>query len=190
MGQLDFDVTLPDGSTNTVSELDDYLCATRLALYTFGVLQHDSDGKHKIPHGTTASRNAFGSPPDGMLWINETTGNIDWYDESAGTWKTGFTGAGAGDMLEATYDGDGDGVVESADQITDGGANTVTAAQGRAHIDSVANPHAVESSQITLTSHAGVHDLDELVDGSQGVDIQPRTVYGKLGLLHSRRMAV
>jgi len=192
MGLLDnIDITLPDGAVTTVSELDDYMRETRVALKTAGLQEHDGDGHHKIPNGTTAERNSVSSPPDGMLWINITTGTLDWYDSASSAWTSAFTGVGSGDMLAATYDGDGDGVVESADQITDGGANTVTAAEARAHIDSVLNPHSTESTQVNLTSFAaGVYQLDEMVDGSFVVDVKLRQMFSKLALLHNRRMPV
>jgi len=191
MGHLDIDVSLPDGSTNTVSELDDYIRATRSALVNFGTAQHDSSGKHQIPSGTTAARNASSSPPHGMLWINTTTGNIDWYNGNTSTWTAGFTGAGAGDMLIATYDADADGVVESADQITDGGVNIVTALQARTHIDDVTNPYDVDSTQVDLVAFAGgVYQLDEMLDGSFVVDVRRRQMFARLSVTHNRRMAV
>lgn len=189
MGVLDnIDITLPDGTVNTVSELDDYIRATRSALKTFGLQEHDGDGFHQIPRVTNAEMLNLSNKINGRIVVNTTNGNMYQYVALTDSWNAIFTGAGAGDMLIATYDGDADGRVESADQITDG-VNTVTAAQARAHIDSVANPHSVSSNQIDIDSDTG-KDLDELFDSTFNLDIMPRKVFAKLALLHNRRMPV
>ena len=64
--------------------------------------------------------------------------------------------SGGGDMLKATYDTDGDNIVDQAEELHDG-TDTVTAAQARAHIDSTSNPHSVDGTN-GGGSGVGVYD--------------------------------
>jgi len=65
-----------------------------------------------------------------------------------------------GDMNKAVYDAGDNGVVDAAESLSDGdsgGANDVTAAEARTHIDDEDNPHSVVKADVGLTD---VPDLD------------------------------
>jgi hypothetical protein len=58
--------------------------------------------------------------------------------------------AGSGDMLKSTYDIDEDGIVDKAETVDDGAGNSKTALEIKTHIDSTANPHSVDKTDIGL----------------------------------------
>ena len=67
------------------------------------------------------------------------------YLKDNGVWDTP---AGAGDMTRAVYDIDLDNIVDKAEELNDG-ANVVTAAQARTHLDdTTTNPHAIVGSNV------------------------------------------
>jgi hypothetical protein len=83
LGQID--TTKPDGSSQTVSVLDDYQRETRGSLVQWAGVEHDLKGRHKIPSGNTASRPSAGgaSPPAvGSLYFNNQTGSLEYYNGS------------------------------------------------------------------------------------------------------------
>ena len=90
---LDFDVNRPYG-TDTISNLDDYLRETRLDLMNFGIEEHQTTGKHKIPSATTAGLAAL-TPTAGRLVYNSSI--------SAMLYGTGTTWANANGNLSVPY---------------------------------------------------------------------------------------
>ena len=83
----------------------------------------------------------------------------------------------ASDMEKAVYDTDNNGVVDSAEKLSDGesgGANDVTALEARTHIDSVANPHSVTKTQVGLGNVENVDttDANNIDTDDSGVTVQ------------------
>ena len=91
------DETKPDGATEPVSVLDNYDREIRKNLKDWGGTEHQvNGGRHKIPYGVTANRptTLLGA---GVLYINTTTGVIEYYDGA--TWQAGLTVFPAGTRM-------------------------------------------------------------------------------------------
>lgn len=77
------DDTTPDGATQPVSVLDDHVRQIKDVLKDWGVVEHDNEGRHKIPYGLTSARplTSGGSPAiAGTMYFNTQTGVIEIYD--------------------------------------------------------------------------------------------------------------
>jgi hypothetical protein len=88
-----------------LSEGDDRIRETRLAVKTTFAVEHDLSGSHRIASGATAARPAA---TDGRLYINTQTGKIEY--AAGGVWFTtppavyqSISGAGTGVLY--TYAG-------------------------------------------------------------------------------------
>jgi hypothetical protein len=109
MADLDaLDPTQPDGAIITVSQLDDFIRETRQKIKDWALVEHSADGhhdlgvgtialehtdigRHKIPIGSTAARNAYfvsPGPVNGNIWfINDSPGLYKLQVYHAGAWR-------------------------------------------------------------------------------------------------------
>jgi hypothetical protein len=99
---LDFDPARPYG-TDTISKLDDYLRETRLDVLNFGIEEHQTTGKHKIPSRTTSGL-VGETPTAGRLIYNTTIGALLYGSGTAWINTNGSTSVPFSDI--ATYSGD------------------------------------------------------------------------------------
>lgn len=81
------DATKPDGDTETVSVLDDYLKETRLALKDWAGIEHNLQGRHKFPHGPRSNR-PISNLDDGVLYFNQQDRRVELYDSTLAKWLT------------------------------------------------------------------------------------------------------
>jgi hypothetical protein len=100
-----------------------------------GNIVGDGHGNFTITVDTVANSIYFaGDTPlylrnyDGLLQVS--TDNLSWSAVGAG-------GSGSGDMLKSAYDTDENGIVDQAEELSDG-SNSATAAQVRGHLDNSA----------------------------------------------------
>ncbi|RLG44189.1 MAG: hypothetical protein DRN81_05085 [Thermoproteota archaeon] len=83
MSLEDMDLSLPDGDTNLVSELDDFIRELKRELYDFGTTEHYGDGTHKIPSGSLEDMNSFLRKKEGALFFVDDT----LYIYNLGEWR-------------------------------------------------------------------------------------------------------
>ena len=119
----------------------------------------------RVLQGVLASRPSFGV--SGRMYFSTDTGDMSLDTGSA------WVNVGVNDLASMTGDLDdiSDGTnfqrvaateVDANGNVTqiNDGTNTVTAAQGRSHINSTSNPHSVTAAQV------GISSLDDVSDGS------------------------
>lgn len=92
----------------------------------------------------------------------------------AGDGTLSATGSGGGgDMLQATYDSNGDGRVNSADTLADG-TNTVTAAQAQGAVTHAAvtsgNPHGTTAADVGAAPASHVHTISDVTGLQTALD--------------------
>src|SRR3990167_96588 len=105
------DETKPDGATEQVAALDNYLREVRDNLKDWADVEHGlTGGRHKFAIGNTASRPATGLET-GTIYINTQVGTIEYYDGAAWQQAVGVIDA----ILQTLIDAKGDLIAGSAD---------------------------------------------------------------------------
>ena len=103
------DATKPDGATEQVAVLDNYLREVRANLKDWANIEHGlTGGRHKFAVGNTASRPATGLET-GTIYINTQTGAIEYWDGAA--WQTATV---IDAILNSLIDAKGDIIVGTA----------------------------------------------------------------------------
>ncbi len=133
---------------------------------TTGITQPSVTGAFQLPAGTTAQRP--GSPTAGMIRLNTTTGNPEWYDSFTGTWLN-FTQsasysveflvvAGGASGSNANGGGGGGGAggyISSTSTLNGGQGYTITIGAGAAQIQTGQGNNGSNSSAFSNTAIGG-----------------------------------
>jgi microcystin-dependent protein len=96
-----FDVTNPT-DTSLVSSFPANERAMRTALNSWATREHSLTGRHKLPSGTRATRNALTDLEDGVIFFDRESGLIDIRDGSGWTYQMGLYMPG--DLKVVCYD--------------------------------------------------------------------------------------
>jgi len=142
------DATKPDGATEQVKTLDNYLREVRANLKDWGDVEHDlATGAHQISIGNTAARPAVIT---GRLYVNTQTGYLEYYN---GTAWVNATDA----ILKTLVDAKGDIIVASA---ADTVVRVAVGTNGKALVADSAEAAGVKWDSISTTGSYRVIGAD------------------------------
>lgn len=147
MGIADWDITEPDGTTDSLATWDDFLREVKEDLTTWYAVEHLSNGSHAIPYLSRSLRLAYAYAQEGTMVVDSDDGYLYRYSGSA--WVRVIpTGR------EVTYTADTTPDVADYDRILMNTAVTVTDFDNGA-VGQIITVRA--GAAVTITDGANIH---------------------------------